>query len=251
MINHVGVNTRKFLIIIITVLAVASVSLSRTAGAYLVLDNPERTDAVVVLAGDRNDCRYYRALQVLNHDSPPLLFVDSNTDEVQFGRPLATQQEEFIRRTTGTLIDRVRVCPIQGDSTEGETEYVQRCLADHGFKSVLLVTSDFHTRRALSIFRRRLPRYRWSAAAAHDQNRFGEKWWRQREWAKTTLLEWAKLIWWEMVDRWRSPPNADTSRSRMSVSPVVSRYAARCILSTYTVLPLAFSHIISCSPNVL
>jgi len=140
---------------------------------------------------------------MLSDENSRLLFVDSNTDQVAFGRTLAAQEEEFIRRSAGTLIDHVQVCPIRGDSTEGETKYVQRCLEDHGLNSAVLVTSDFHTRRALSIFRRRLPQYRWSVTAARDQTRFGEKWWSNREWAKTTALEWLKLIWWQMIDRWR------------------------------------------------
>ena len=69
--------------------------------------------------------------------------------------------------------------------------------------SVLLVTSDFHTRRALSIFKSRLPNYRWSVAACRDDSVFQPDWWRRREWAKTAFMEWTKLIWWEAVDRWR------------------------------------------------
>jgi hypothetical protein len=187
--------TKMRLVIIAIVGVFAVVLLGRTAGAYLVLDSPERGNAIVVLGGDRNDRRHYRALQVFNDVNSRLLFVDSNTDDVEFGRTLAAQEEEFIRQSAGTLIDHVRVCPIEGDSTEGETKYVQRCLEDQGLNSVVLVTSDFHTRRALSIFRRRLPQYHWSVAAARDQARFGEKWWREREWAKTMVLEWVKLIW--------------------------------------------------------
>ena len=192
-------------VIIAVVLALAIVFLGRAAAAYLVFGSPERGEAIVVLGGDQNDSRYYRGLQVLNDENSPMLFVDSNTDVVMFGRTLANQEEEFIRRSAGAFIDHVRVCPIQGDSTVGETEYVQRCLKDRAVSSVVLVTSDFHARRALSIFRRRLPQYHWSVAAAQDQTRFGIDWWHQREWAKTTVQEWAKLIWWETIDRWAYP----------------------------------------------
>jgi uncharacterized SAM-binding protein YcdF (DUF218 family) len=70
-------------------------------------------------------------------------------------------------------------------------------------RTVLLVTSDYHTRRALSIFGKSLPAYRYEIAAASDPRDFGAQWWRHREWAKTALDEWLKLIWWELVDRWR------------------------------------------------
>jgi uncharacterized SAM-binding protein YcdF (DUF218 family) len=67
----------------------------------------------------------------------------------------------------------------------------------------LLVTNDFHTRRALSILRSRLPQYRWSAAAVKDTAIFGEPWWRHREWAKTCVYEWQKLVWWKLFESWR------------------------------------------------
>ena len=70
-------------------------------------------------------------------------------------------------------------------------------------KSVLLVTNDFHTRRALSIFRTRLLQYHWSSAAVSGTERFGEPWWRNREWAKVYLSESEKLVWWELAESWR------------------------------------------------
>jgi uncharacterized SAM-binding protein YcdF (DUF218 family) len=60
----------------------------------------------------------------------------------------------------------------------------------------LLVTSDYHTRRALAIFHHQLPNYQFSITAAKDDHVFGTKWWQHRRWATTTSLEWAKLIWW-------------------------------------------------------
>ena len=67
---------------------------------------------------------------------------------------------------------------------------------------ILLVTSDFHTRRALDTFSRELPNYNFSIAAAYDSREFGVQWWQHRQWAKTNLLEFCKLVWWELVERW-------------------------------------------------
>jgi hypothetical protein len=60
-----------------------------------------------------------------------------------------------------------------------------------------------HPPLALMIFRHRLPQYQFSVAAARNGDQFGEAWWTNREWAKTTLDEWSKMLWWEAVDRWR------------------------------------------------
>jgi uncharacterized SAM-binding protein YcdF (DUF218 family) len=68
----------------------------------------------------------------------------------------------------------------------------------------LLVTSDYHTRRALGIFKHELRRHDISVAAASDPSQFGNAWWKHRQWAKTNFDEWLKLVWWKVVDRWRS-----------------------------------------------
>ena len=69
--------------------------------------------------------------------------------------------------------------------------------------SAILVTDDYHTRRALSIFRQLLPQYHWTAGATRNDFLFGQPWWKNREWAKTYLIECQKLLWWELWDRWR------------------------------------------------
>src|SRR2546428_12240765 len=70
-------------------------------------------------------------------------------------------------------------------------------------KKCVAVTSDYHTRRAVVIFRHEIPRLNFSVAAAHAPREFGVNWWQHREWAKTNFNEWMKLVWWEAVDRWR------------------------------------------------
>ncbi len=63
-----------------------------------------------------------------------------------------------------------------------------------------MVTSDYHTRRALSIFRHELPQYQFSVAAAHDPQQFGISWWKHRQWAKLNFDEWIRAVWWYGVD---------------------------------------------------
>jgi uncharacterized SAM-binding protein YcdF (DUF218 family) len=94
--------------------------------------------------------------------------------------------------------------PIDGLSTKDESKDAEKCLARDGAKSVLIVTSDFHTRRALNVFRREVPEHQYSVAAARERSeQFGARWWTHRQWAKTLVDEWLRLIWWKMVDEWR------------------------------------------------
>ncbi|HJS98352.1 MAG TPA: ElyC/SanA/YdcF family protein [Terriglobales bacterium] len=173
-----------------------------SAGRLLVVDQPQPSDAIVVLAGGR-DNRYDKGLEMLGKGYAKVLFFDARTDVVQFGRTPFNMGQEFIHNTAGALLDKAKMCPIRGDSTYEETEHIADCLRSTGAHRVLLVTSEYHTRRSFQIVRSRLPQYQWSVAAAYNPYDFGVNWWHHREWAKTTLLEWVKLIWWELVDRWR------------------------------------------------
>ncbi len=174
------------------------------SGPYLVVDRPQRADAVVVLAGDRNDRRYWKGIELLREGYAPTMLFDANTDMRFYGRTPAQSAAEFVAQSAGNVASRVRVCPIEGDSTVGETRYVSACLAPLHAHRVLLVTSDYHTRRAFSIFRRRVPQYQWFPVAVKDDAWFGPQWWQRREWAKTNLGEWERLVWWELVERWKA-----------------------------------------------
>lgn len=192
---------KKFIVVL--VLAGLLVWLIRLSGQYLIVNNPQKSDVIVVLAGDVNDVRYRRGMELLRNGYAHDLLLDASEDFTLYGKTFVAAAAEFVRADAGPLAAHVHVCPIRGDSTASEARYVANCLAPYHPRAVLLVTSDFHTRRASSIFPRKLPQYRWSTAAAGDPYIFQPKWWRTRESVKTTFLEWQKLIWWSVVERWR------------------------------------------------
>lgn len=181
-------------------LAVLGALLGSRAGRWLVVDQPEQADAIVVLAGETEQ-RPARALQLLAQGYAPRMILDA---------PAATHiyrwnQLELAQQYLSGLPDASKLvaCPIAGMSTRDEARDVARCLIPLGARRVLLVTSDFHTRRSLAIFRREIPGIQFSAAAAYDPAQYGAKWWRHRQWAKTFFDEWVRLVWWFGVDRWR------------------------------------------------
>lgn len=177
-----------------------SIGLAAKAGAFLLVDAPLPADVILVLAGE-TDRRPERALQLLaqGYGKRVVLDVPTNAKIYEFSEiQLAQKYIEDLPRAAS-----VSICPIDGLSTKDESKNAEACLAREGGKSVLIVTSDFHTRRALSVFRREMPGREFSVAAAHDDSKFGVKWWARRQWAKTVLDEWLRLIWWKMVDQWR------------------------------------------------
>ena len=173
------------------------------AGRLLVRDHPEKSDVIVVLAGDSQDQRYRRGMELLRAGYGGHLFLDASSYPSYFGHSPAEYAENFLRQDAGDMAAKVSVCAFEDDSTFSETLFVVKCLEPLHSHNVLIVTSDWHTARALSVVKKRAPQYQWSVAAAHDDRLFGAKWWQHREWAKTTFQEWLKVIWWNAVDRWR------------------------------------------------
>ena len=181
------------------VLAVFLVVLATQAGRFLVVDAPLPSDVIVVLAGE-NDRRPRHALELLQQGFGKRVLIDVPADSTIYTFTQLDLAQKYVQSLPQAAV--VSVCPIVGLSTKAETEDVEKCLTRMNAGTVLIVTSEFHTRRALDIFRKELPRRTFSVAAAYDSAQFGTHWWTHRQWAKTVVDEWLRLLWWSVVDRW-------------------------------------------------
>jgi len=186
-------------------LVVAAAAL-RQGGQFLVVDNRQKSDAILITQGDELDRAYWTGLQLLMQGYGRELLIDARTNRIFFGRSQADMADEFVRKTAGGLSGRVKVCPLTADTTAEEVYEARKCLDQNGARSVLLLSDDYHTRRSLLISSRLLPGYHWSVERVRAPKDFGEQWWRRREWIRTTAVQWQHLIWWEMIDRWHFTP---------------------------------------------
>lgn len=185
--------------IFVIIAIIAALAFAANAGRILVQNDPQRSDVIVVLAGE-TEYRPALALQLLDRNYGRRMLLDvPAASEIYNITQLQVAREYVSSLPENHSID---LCPIEGLSTKAESHDVAKCLALEPGTKVLIVTSDFHTRRALSIFRRELPGKTFSVAAAHDPAQFGAQWWKRREWAKTCVDEWLRLAWWEAIDRW-------------------------------------------------
>jgi len=185
-----------FFLVIVGLLA----GLAAKAGSFLIVDEPRRSDLILVLAGE-TDRRPARALELLTQGYGRRVVLDVPTTAKLYEFTQIQLAQKYVEDLPqGALVS---VCPINGLSTKDESKDAEKCIARDGARSVLIVTSDFHTRRALSIFRKEFPGHEYSAAAARNEEQFGARWWTHRQWAKTLLDEWLRLIWWKTVDQWQ------------------------------------------------
>jgi hypothetical protein len=186
--------------ILAVALAAVLVAFAANAGRFLVVEAPQPSDVILVLAGE-SDRRPARALQLLDQGYGRRVVMDV---------PAASRIYEFtqVQLAKKYIEDlpqaaSVQICSIEGLSTREESHDVEKCLAGEEGTRVLIVTSDYHTRRSLSIFRHEVHGKSFSVAAARDDTQFGTRWWTDRQWAKTCLDEWLRLVWWNAVERWR------------------------------------------------
>jgi hypothetical protein len=186
----------------LVVLLGAFALLASRSAAFLVVDRPERADAILVLDGE-NDRRPERAMELFRQGYAPKVVLNLAAGWRIYGISVMEVARQAIQSLPPTEASAVSLCPITGLSTKDEAKQAAACLRKLGARSALIVTSDYHTRRALDVLRREVPDLRFSVAAAHDPEQFGTAWWQRRQWAKRTFDEWVRLVWWWAVDRWR------------------------------------------------
>lgn len=190
---------RRIAVLVTLAFVILLLVLARGAGSFLITSNPQPSDVILVLAGETKT-RPQRALELLAQRYAPRIVLDVPSNEMIYKFTEIQLAQEFIDDMAQA--SSISICPILGLSTKDESKNAKACLQRTGARRVLIVTSDFHTRRALSIFRREVPEFSYSVAATFDSEQFGAHWWRRRQWSKILFDEWLRLIWWKCVDQW-------------------------------------------------
>lgn len=160
-------------------------------GQFLVhMDAPAPADAAVVLAGDRDGYRVLTAANLVRRGLAPKALVSSG--EMIYG---IYESELAIRFAVGRGYPAEYFEPVNtgANSTAEEISRLLPELRRRGCRSVLLVTSDYHTRRARAVFQRLSggdPRVLVIGAPAPP---FAPaSWWQTRPGRKIFLQEWVK-----------------------------------------------------------
>ena len=187
---------RLALLALIVIFLIALVYLLSRAGAFLIVHAPEHADVIVVL-----DDEWLKAVELQRKGYAPKILLDAAVNSWLYGRNEAELAREWVQTQK---FGSMEVCPVIASSTYAEVASVQQGLAPLHVHSVLLVVSNFDTRRALEIFRARLPQYQWSVAASSAPFHYADQDWKLRSWAKTVLNDWEQFLWWKVVDQRRN-----------------------------------------------
>src|SRR5438309_1316016 len=122
-------------------LAVVGIAI-RNSGNFLIVDNRQKSDAIVITQGDSLDKGDWEGLQLLTAGYGRELLLDARSNRVFFGRTQAEWARDFIDKTAAGLPAQVRVCPISADTTAEEIYEVGNCLKGRSIRSVILIVDD-------------------------------------------------------------------------------------------------------------
>jgi uncharacterized SAM-binding protein YcdF (DUF218 family) len=180
----------------------------RMAGQLWIVDEPaEHADAIIVLSDDNyaGDRAFHAA---------DLYRMRVASFVVASGRMLRpyTGMAEIIERdleTHGVPMESIVKFPQQAANTREEAEALKGLVANRGWRRVLIVTSNYHTRRTRFIFNRVFPsNVTVRVSAAHDSEFDPAHWWETRLGVKLFSGELVGYVvaWWELHGR----PSADS-----------------------------------------
>ena len=175
--------------------------LLRALGEWWVVDERlEKAQAIVVLGGDsvRGD-RVRHAVALYRQGWAPRLVLSGPSIRSYFSEAELMEREAT---ELGVPAAHLIVARHPAASTLGEAVALGSVLAEHNFRKVIVVSSNFHTRRVRRIYRAvfRPQGTQVFVSAAPDFNFDPRRWWQQREGRAVLLLEVVKSLytWWEL-----------------------------------------------------
>ena len=163
------------------------------AGNFLVRTDPiEAADIVVVLAGDGSGRRLLRAVELVGEGYAPRVLIPG--PQGAYGVRESDLALQFARRE-GLDMEVLEGFPIAATSTLEELALVERELRRRGVNKALVVTSNFHTRRARSIYRGHTSGAIDYIFVAADHPEFDpDSWWKTRDGKEVLVIEYIKTL---------------------------------------------------------
>jgi uncharacterized SAM-binding protein YcdF (DUF218 family) len=162
---------------------------------------PGHVDAAIILQGSivSEKARIAGAMNLVRRGVADRVLL-SVPKESYWGQSVPPVARAYLEHTYGKdLAARIDFCEISGevDSTAQEARALRPCIQEHHWQSVVIVTSNYHTRRAGMLWKRTNrsdPKiHMWVEGVADPE--FQQPWWRHRQSAKIWLMETSKLVW--------------------------------------------------------
>ncbi len=188
---------------ILLLVIVAWIIVAWLAARALVVSEPlAAADAIVVLSGSSAYVeRTHKAAQLYREGRAPLVLLTN--DRTRGGWSSAQQRNPFfVERATDELVkagvpaDRIRIVPGIADSTRDEALIIKDYAVTENFRTVLVVTSSYHSRRALRSLRQVFAGTTTTVGLEPTPPSPAVFWWLRPEGWRTVGVEFVKLVYY-------------------------------------------------------
>ncbi len=177
--------------VILTALVFHNRALSEVGNFLVKAEPPEKADIALVLAGDFQGNRILTAAQLVRSGFVPKIAVSGPSGLYGYHEcDLAIPFAEKAGYPASAFIHLEH----DARSTKEEAADTIPRLRELGAHKILLVTSNYHTRRAGKIFRAAAPDLQFVVVAAPDPDFTTSGWWHNRQGEKTAFIEWMKTV---------------------------------------------------------
>lgn len=174
--------------------------------SWIVEDSLDHSDALIVLSDDDFYAdRATRAAELFREGKAPLVVASGRRLRPNAGIA-ELMEHDLVER--GVPKDKIVRFAHDADSTQEEAEALAKLVRTKKWRKVIVVTSNYHTRRARYVFRRIFPQdVETRVASAHDANFDPEHWWEKRAATKRLMREFAGMLVavWELGHGSRIP----------------------------------------------
>jgi uncharacterized SAM-binding protein YcdF (DUF218 family) len=188
-----------FFLCLVFLVYLARHPLLRMAGEFWIVDDaPVISDAIVILSDDNYFAeRAERAAQLYRAGDAPRVVASG-----RFLRPYATVADLMLHdlKERGVPENAIVRFPHHAANTQAEAVEIAHLIRERGWKKILLVTSNYHTRRSRYIFERVLPSgTTLLVVSAPDTDFNPDRWWESHQGRSIFFHEFGGMLaaWWE------------------------------------------------------
>jgi uncharacterized SAM-binding protein YcdF (DUF218 family) len=197
-----------FIVVLCAVLYFARGPILRVIGETWIVEDPlEKADAIIVLSDDNFYAdRAAHAADLYRHGWAPVV-VASGRKLRPYAGVGELMQHDLVER--GVPKDKIVTISHNAENTREEAQILLQQVTEHKWHSVIIVTSNYHTRRARYIFVRVFPQQIGvTVSGANDGSFDPDHWWQSRLGLKEITREWAGMLvaMWELRGGARSLP---------------------------------------------
>jgi uncharacterized SAM-binding protein YcdF (DUF218 family) len=183
----------SFLMLCLVLYLVRRPILSFLGEAWIVEDPIDRADALIVLGDDNFYAdRATRAAELFREGKAPVVVASGRRLRPNAGIA-ELMEHDLIER--GVPKDKIVRLTHDAGSTEEEAEALKKLVKERKWKSVIVVTSNYHTRRTRYIFHKVFPQgVEVRVASARDGDFDPQHWWEKRKSIKELTHEFAGML---------------------------------------------------------